>query len=46
VTYAPRKQLGEHLTTRLRTGDLLLTLGAGDITNAAAEVLTALERQG
>jgi UDP-N-acetylmuramate--alanine ligase len=45
VTYSPRKQLSEHLTSRLRKDDLLLTLGAGDITNVAAEVLTMLERQ-
>lgn len=46
VSYAPRKALTEHLTSRLRTGDLLLTLGAGDITTVASEVLAHLERQG
>jgi len=45
VTYAPRKQLAEHLNSRLRKDDLLLTLGAGDITNVATEVLAMLERQ-
>jgi UDP-N-acetylmuramate--alanine ligase len=45
VTYAPRKELTNHLGTRLRSGDLLLTLGAGDITNVAMEVLGLLERQ-
>jgi UDP-N-acetylmuramate--alanine ligase len=45
VTYAPRKELTNHLSTRLRSGDLLLTLGAGDITNVAMEVLGLLERQ-
>ncbi len=46
VTYAPRKQLAQHLASRLRKDDLLLTLGAGDITNVAAEVLGILEHQG
>lgn len=46
VTYAPRKQLADHLASRLRKDDLLLTLGAGDITAVAAEVLGMLERQG
>jgi UDP-N-acetylmuramate--alanine ligase len=45
VTYASRKDLALHLATRLRKGDLLLTLGAGDITNVATDVLAMLERQ-
>ena len=45
VTYASRKELALHLATRLRKGDLLLTLGAGDITNVATDVLAMLERQ-
>jgi UDP-N-acetylmuramate-alanine ligase len=45
VSYAPRKQLAQHLGARLRKGDLLLTLGAGDITGVAMEVLGMLERQ-
>jgi UDP-N-acetylmuramate--alanine ligase len=46
VSYAPRAQLAEQLGARLRKGDLLLTLGAGDITAVATEVLSTLERQG
>ncbi len=43
--YTPRKELASTLTARLRSGDLLLTLGAGDITQVAAEVLARLERR-
>jgi len=43
VSYVARKVLADALTTRLRSGDLLLTLGAGDITHVAAEVLSRLE---
>jgi UDP-N-acetylmuramate--alanine ligase len=46
LSYAPRMQLARHLGARLCKGDLLLTLGAGDITAVAAEVLGMLERQG
>src|SRR6185295_17630019 len=35
VVHAPRKALCEALASRLRAGDLLLTLGAGDITQVA-----------
>jgi len=44
VGYSPRKQLADELTARLRRGDLLLTLGAGDITQVAADVLARLGR--
>ena len=44
ASYGPRKQLADGLTARLRRGDLLLTLGAGDITQVAAEVLARLGR--
>jgi UDP-N-acetylmuramate--alanine ligase len=44
VSYSPRKQLADELTARLRRGDLLLTLGAGDITQVAADVLARLGR--
>jgi UDP-N-acetylmuramate--alanine ligase len=40
--YAPRRELGAALTELLRPGDLLLTLGAGDITQVAGEVLARL----
>jgi UDP-N-acetylmuramate-alanine ligase len=43
VGYGPRKELAAHLAARLREGDLLLTLGAGDITQVAVEVLGRLE---
>jgi UDP-N-acetylmuramate--alanine ligase len=39
---APRKQLTARLLEVLRPGDLLLTLGAGDITQVAGEVLAKL----
>ena len=39
---APRKQLAARLLELLRPGDLLLTLGAGDITQVAGEVLAKL----
>jgi UDP-N-acetylmuramate--alanine ligase len=41
--YLARKGLSDALAARLRKGDLLLTLGAGDITQVATEVLGALE---
>jgi UDP-N-acetylmuramate--alanine ligase len=42
VTHASRKALCEALARRLRPGDLLLTLGAGDITQVSAEILVRL----
>jgi UDP-N-acetylmuramate--alanine ligase len=43
ASYGSRSALAGHLLARLRRGDLLLTLGAGDITQVAAEVLGRLE---
>jgi UDP-N-acetylmuramate--alanine ligase len=40
--YLARRALGESLAARLRPGDLLLTLGAGDITQVSTEVLARL----
>jgi UDP-N-acetylmuramate--alanine ligase len=40
--HVPRKDLAQQVTARLRKGDLLLTLGAGDITQVAGEVLGRL----
>jgi UDP-N-acetylmuramate--alanine ligase len=40
--YAPRRSLCEELAGRLRAGDLLLTLGAGDITQVSVEILARL----
>lgn len=42
-TYASRAQLVDALCAQLRPGDLLLTLGAGDITKVGPEVLTRLQ---
>ena len=42
-SYVARKELVVDLVSRLREGDLLLTLGAGDITQVATEVLRRLE---
>jgi UDP-N-acetylmuramate--alanine ligase len=40
--HAPRKILCDTLAARLQPGDLLLTLGAGDITQVSTEILTRL----
>ena len=41
VTYLPgRDQVADYLDANLRTGDLCLTMGAGDLTSAADEVQT------
>jgi UDP-N-acetylmuramate--alanine ligase len=42
VSYAPRKELADHLMAELKSGDLLLVLGAGDITQVATDVLARL----
>jgi UDP-N-acetylmuramate--alanine ligase len=42
ASYCPRRSLVETLATRLRPGDLLLTLGAGDITQVSTELLARL----
>ncbi len=42
VHHAARKELVDALCARLRPGDLLVTLGAGDITQVAGEVLARL----
>jgi UDP-N-acetylmuramate--alanine ligase len=42
ATYAARRTLCECLAARLRPGDLLLTLGAGDITQVSTEILARL----
>ena len=42
ASYIERKSLAAELAARLRRGDLLLTLGAGDITQVATEVLGRL----
>jgi UDP-N-acetylmuramate--alanine ligase len=45
ATCVAHKNLVAELVARLHSGDLLLTLGAGDITQVAAEVLGRLERR-
>jgi UDP-N-acetylmuramate--alanine ligase len=45
VSYVPRKELTTTLTSRLKSGSLLLTLGAGDITQVATEVLGQLDHK-
>ena len=44
VTYLARKNLADTLLSRLRAGDLLLTLGAGDITQVGSEILGRLKK--
>jgi UDP-N-acetylmuramate--alanine ligase len=44
VTHLPRKGLSDSLLPRLRPGDLLLTLGAGDITQVGSEILALLAK--
>jgi UDP-N-acetylmuramate--alanine ligase len=44
VTYLARNGLAESLLPRLRAGDLLLTLGAGDITQVGSEILGRLAK--
>jgi UDP-N-acetylmuramate--alanine ligase len=42
VRYVPRKELAKTTVEQLREGDLVLTLGAGDVTNVGPEVLALL----
>lgn len=42
ASYSARKELAGTLAARLAAGDLLLTLGAGDITQVASEVLARI----
>jgi len=42
VAYAPRKELADRLMAELKAGDLLLVLGAGDITQVATDLLARL----
>jgi hypothetical protein len=45
VVYIPRRsQLGSAAASFLRAGDLVLTMGAGDITQCAAEIAAILDR--
>ncbi|ACG75039.1 UDP-N-acetylmuramate/alanine ligase [Anaeromyxobacter sp. K] len=44
VTLVPRAELARAARERVRPGDLVLTLGAGDVTAAGPELLALLER--
>ncbi|ABC83538.1 UDP-N-acetylmuramate--L-alanine ligase [Anaeromyxobacter dehalogenans] len=44
VTVVPRAELARAARERIRPGDLVLTLGAGDVTAAGPELLALLER--
>lgn len=44
VRYLPRSALSHMLTKFLRSGDVVVTLGAGDVTKVASETLSALDR--
>jgi UDP-N-acetylmuramate--alanine ligase len=44
VTLVPRAELAKAARDRVRPGDLVLTLGAGDVTQAGPELLALLER--
>ena len=44
VTLAPRAELARMARERVRPGDLVLTLGAGDITQVGPELLELLGR--
>ena len=47
VSYLPRlSDVVRNLTTRVRPGDLVLTLGAGDVFHAGEQLLAALAGQG
>ncbi|MGC1879008.1 MAG: UDP-N-acetylmuramate--L-alanine ligase [Rhabdochlamydiaceae bacterium] len=45
VRYIPRSELSESLARLLEPNDVLVTLGAGDITKVGPEVLTALSNE-
>ena len=44
VTLAPRPELARAARARVRPGDLVLTLGAGDVTNVGPELLGLLRQ--
>jgi UDP-N-acetylmuramate--alanine ligase len=46
MTYFPhRTDLEPYLTERVKPGDLVMTLGAGDVTTVGAEIVRGLERR-
>ncbi len=42
VTYLPKEEITKHITQILSPGDMILTLGAGDITKISDELATTL----
>ena len=46
VRHVPRAALARELRGVVRSGDVVLVLGAGDITNVAGELLALLEERG
>jgi UDP-N-acetylmuramate--alanine ligase len=44
VTLVPRAELSRVARARVREGDIVLTLGAGDVTQVGPELLALLER--
>jgi UDP-N-acetylmuramate--alanine ligase len=45
VTYVKKEEIPAHLLARVRSGDLVLTLGAGDITRIGEEFVLALTQK-
>ena len=43
VKYVPRKELSAFLASFLKKGDILVTMGAGDVTKVGPEVLDLLK---
>jgi UDP-N-acetylmuramate--alanine ligase len=44
VTLVPRAELARAAKERIRAGDLVLTLGAGDVTQVGPELLGLLQQ--
>ena len=45
ITYLKKEQIADHLFSIVKDGDLVLTLGAGDINKVSDELIKKLERQ-
>ena len=43
--YVPRSNLGQHLSCAVQPNDVVVTLGAGDVTKVGTETLVLLEKQ-
>lgn len=44
-TYVPREKLVDYLRSKITLGDLVVTLGAGDITKVSSELITHLRQK-